>query len=146
MTGDEHGASRYRSGCRCVVCRAANTRRVREWRARKRSPEPVVSAELPEPPADLPTPSARFGAGPIETALLAELEALVGEPPWRVPLEQLLLLNARLLDQVHVHGRYDIISGLQTRTLQMFDRIRALDPNGGGDLEALMRDLNNPSN
>lgn len=32
-----HGWSRYRAGCRCDVCRAANATRVRRWKEKKRS-------------------------------------------------------------------------------------------------------------
>ncbi len=128
----DHGLTQYRYGCRCGICRAANTAKVREWRDRQRRSLPPKTEREPLPAlVDVPAPVPGVSQGAIELALRAELGSLIGEPPWRGTLSAMLLANARVLDQVALHERYDIMSGLQTRTLEMLDRLRRV-PEGGG--------------
>ncbi len=142
----DHGLTQYRYGCRCGVCRAANSRAVREWRERKR----LAVARLPREPEqlppliDVPATDDSLPKGDIELALQHDLAALVGEPPWKGTLSAMLLTNARVLDQVSSHERYDIMSGLMSRTLEMLDRLRKVDSRGAGELEGILRDLGRP--
>lgn len=142
----DHGLTQYRYGCRCGVCRAANSRAVREWRERKRlavARPPREPEQLP-PLVDVPATDDSLPTGDIELALQHDLAALVGEPPWKGTLSAMLLTNARVLDQVSSHERYDIMSGLMSRTLEMLDRLRKVDSRGAGELEGILRDLGTP--
>lgn len=125
-----HGQAGYRRGCRCETCRAGHRVAAAEYRARKR--KPAVEAEPLAPLVDVPAPDVLAPAGPIESALAVELDELIGEPPWRGTLSAMLKANARVLDQVHVHERFDIMSGLQTRMLDMLDRLRRVESGGSG--------------
>lgn len=76
----EHGLDRYRSGCRCSVCKAANRDYMREYRASRRG------LEGPPPQPDSPDASVMVltkrviieddAPGPAEESVLAEVEAL----------------------------------------------------------------------
>ncbi len=76
----------YRKGCRCDLCKAANTRRVQ---AQRRRPEPVLTAPVvelfpgaqqraQEPPSDASTSTDREAGswGDMETAVRADLGSL----------------------------------------------------------------------
>lgn len=135
-----HGQAGYRRGCRCEACRSGHRDAARRYREGKR--KPVVKPEpLLAPLVDVPEVDTVAPAGPIESALARELEALVGEPPWKRTLSAMLLGNAKVLDQVAAHERFDVISGLQTRMLDMMDRLRKVADGGASapaDLSALL--------
>lgn len=138
----KHGASGYRGGCRCEVCTTGKrdeTRAVRARRGGARPPKAADRAPLP-PIANLPAPNPVQGSGLIESAVTVELAAIVGEPPWRGTLAAMLRTNARLLDQIDQHGRYDLISALQMRMLDAMDRLRktGAGSRAPADLSALL--------
>ena len=137
-----HGQAGYRRGCRCEACRAGHRVAAAVYRASKRKPV-VVEPDPAAPLVDVPVPDAGVPAGPIESALAVELGSLIGEPPWKGTLSAMLRANARVLDQVERHERFDVMSGLQTRMLDMLDRLRKVSAGGSAapaDISALLGD------
>lgn len=142
---EEHGKSGWRAGCGCTTCRAAHAADVAAWRARKRRArelEEMDEAAREQAAADAlpPVPDASQAPllldpdadpGPVERAVDQELNALVGEPPWKLTLSALARANARIVDQVHRHQRLDVLSGVQLRMMDILDRLRRV-PDGGG--------------
>ena len=90
----EHGRTRYTRGCRCDVCKAAQ-RDYQRNRYRCRSGLPVK----PEGPPPLIVASAdgQGEAGPVESAVQAELHSLHAATD-RPGLAQTALALARILD------------------------------------------------
>lgn len=143
----KHGNSGYRRGCRCEVCRTGHTESNRAWRKRKQAAAREVSeveqaraqavADLERPTDGSQAPlviDPSLSDGPIEEALVEELAKLVGDPPWKNTLGALARANARIVDQVPLHGRLDVISGVQLRLLDILDRLRrtpSASPDGG---------------
>lgn len=66
-------------------------------------------------------------AGPIELALTSELDSLLGEPPFKKTLMVLARYNARVLDQIPEVDRFDLVSGMQSRLFNVFDRLRRVE-------------------
>ena len=131
MTGSvtEHGISGYRRGCKCEVCRAAKRDYMREWRARSRDAA-VPDVEAQPAPAEprspvKATPTLDLGAepGPVESALVQDVEAPAGEVLWSGTLVAMARLNARVMDQVHEIDRLDLVSPLQLRMLEILNRM-----------------------
>lgn len=48
---------------------------------------------------------------------------------WPRTLREMALMNARILDQVTVHGRLDLISPVQLRTLEILNRLAHMKVN-----------------
>ena len=150
----KHDRSGYRSGCRCEACRKDHREAAAAWRASRRASRraPVVVVPVQsEPLVSVPVPEPVVSLGVIEAALAADLDALVGCPPWSGTLRELALFNARLLDQIVVLGRLDLVSPIQIRTLEVLDRLRAVSVTGSGDgagaaaeATAFLRDLATP--
>lgn len=143
------GVSGYRKGCRCAGCTAAKRDSNAAYRAKRKlaaadAAIPPVSGELP-PQIEASSLQIAFSAppGPIETALAAELDALIGEPPFKKTLMVLAKYNARVLDQIPALDRPDLISGMQSRLFNVFDRLRKVEgPVGDEDAaEAFLRSL-----
>lgn len=151
----KHGLSGYRKGCGCADCRAAHTAAVAAWRARRRrareleqlQDEARAQAEadaLPPAPDTTQAPTLidpAAPAGPIEQALEKDLEQLIGDPPWKATLTALARANARIVDQVHLHQRLDVLSGVQLRLFEALDRLRRTAGTSTGvpdDLGALL--------
>lgn len=143
--GDHPGQPGYRRGCRCAVCRDGHAEHNRAWREAKRqreTDEALVDAEPllpPAPPADLQSvPTLDFGApaGTLEQAFALDLT----EPDNRVAFARTLIgvakYNARVLDQVPLHGRMDLISPVQIRLLDVLQRIGLLGFAGFTDAPA----------
>lgn len=82
-----------------------------------------------EPRADLIDQDAP--PGDLERAFSAELDSLIGEPPWKMTLGALARANARIIDQLPRHERLDVVSGIQLRMLDILDRLRRV-PEGTG--------------
>ena len=142
----KHDRSGYRSGCRCEACRKDHREAAAAWRASRRAPVVVVPVQS-EPLVSVPVPEPVVSLGVIEAALAADLDALVGCPPWSGTLRELALFNARLLDQIMVLGRLDLVSPIQIRTLEVLDRLRAVSVTGSGaaaEAAAFLRDLETP--
>jgi hypothetical protein len=146
------GVSGYRKGCRCAGCVAAKRDANAEYRAKKRlaaagAALPAVSDEMP-PVIEASSLQIAFSRapGPIETALADELDALIGEPPFKKTLMVLAKYNARVLDQIPALDRPDLISGMQSRLFNVFDRLRKVEgPVGDEDAaEAFLRSLADP--
>lgn len=147
-----HGASGYSRGCKCETCRAGHRDAMRRWRdARKKAEqadappaapaEPQIDAAV-LPPQSLPAIDLTAPAGPIESALAEELEALIGEPPFKKTLIVLARFNARVLDQIPGMDRADLISGIQSRLFNCFDKLRATTvPTGSPATEWSTREL-----
>lgn len=146
--GDKPGLTGYRKGCGCPVCSQAKSDDNAAYRAAKqlREANGVDAAQhlLPTIPEIAPSQMAvswLAPAGPIETTLVTELEALVGEPPFKKTLLVLAKYNARVLDQIPQLERPDLISGMQSRLFNVFDRLRRTEPNAGAgswDMSALL--------
>lgn len=147
--GDKPGLTGYRKGCRCDVCWQAKSDDNAAYRAAKRLREAggvdVVAQPAAAAAPDI-TPSSMAiswlaPAGPIETVLVGELDALIGEPPFKKTLLVLAKYNARVLDQIPQLERPDLISGMQSRLFNVFDRLRQTTPAAGApawDISALM--------
>ncbi len=140
MAEVKHGPSGYRNGCRCQVCRSGHAAAARSWRARRAErarlallDDQARAQALADaaPPAAQPEQSAGLldadlPPGPIEQAIIEDLAALVGEPPWRASLSALARANARIVDQAARHQRLDVLSGVQLRLMDILDRLRRL--------------------
>ncbi|MGM9473177.1 hypothetical protein ACS5PJ_14380 [Pseudarthrobacter sp. YS3] len=138
----------YRKGCRCAGCKKCKREDMAKYRAGKKPS--VTTADRDQDQTDSPeieTPSLAMAwdapAGPIETALLSELAALIGEPPFKKTLLEMAKYNARVLDQIPAMERPDLISGMQSRLFNMFDRLRKTEAAAGAtdswDLSALLQ-------
>ena len=124
----------YRKGCRLDCCRNAHTKAQQVYRANKKaaalaavSEAPLFEAPLAAPLTDVPPP-ADLPPGRIETAMLAEFDGLDPIVAFKGTLKELALFNARVLDQTWTHTRFDIISGLESRTLEVLARLRSVIP------------------
>lgn len=140
----------YRKGCRCAGCRKCKRDDMSAYRAKKKLREAGGSdgAEhfFPGAPAVEPSSMAiswSAPAGPIEQTLTDELDALIGEPPFKKTLLVLAKYNARVLDQIPQLERPDLISGMQSRLFNVFDRLRRTETTAGAedswDMSALMQ-------
>ena len=147
--GDKPGLTGYRKGCRCDVCGQAKSDDNAAYRAKKKLQDAtgVEQAQhlLPSVPDIEPSSMAiawNAPAGPIETTLISELAALIGEPPFKKTLLVLAKYNARVLDQIPQLERPDLISGMQSRLFNVFDRLRRTETAAGAssswDMSALL--------
>lgn len=134
-----HGRSGYRRGCKCGVCRAGHAQAVADWRARKRA---EARAGAQPAPQDVPVPAPLASApaldpdappGRLEQLLTADLKA-PGEKTWKGFLSGLALYNARMLDQLPSLDRLDLISSIETRTLEVLARLAPPKAAGDGGL------------
>ena len=131
----------YRRGCRCAGCKKAKRDDMAAYRARRKLREQggeVALDELPELPPTIDPSSMSLdwqaAPGQIEEVLTEELGKLVGEPPFKKTLVVLAKYNARVLDQIPRIERPDLISGMESRLFNVFDRLRKVTD--GGDKAA----------
>ncbi|MEE2568594.1 hypothetical protein V1638_04180 [Pseudarthrobacter sp. J64] len=146
--GDKPGLTGYRKGCGCEVCGQAKSDDNAAYRAKKKLQEAAGVDQrqhlLPTVPDIQPSSMAiawNAPAGPIETTLISELDALIGEPPFKKTLLVLAKYNARVLDQIPQLERPDLISGMQSRLFNVFDRLRRTETTAGAsswDMSALL--------
>lgn len=129
----------YRKGCRCAGCRKAKRDDMAAYRARKKLRENGGQVDIPEddefPPMVEPSSVSldwTVEPGLIESTLTTELDALVGEPPFKKTLIVLGKYNARVLDQIPRIERPDLISGMESRLFNVFDRLRKVTDGGDG--------------
>lgn len=135
------GLGGYRKGCRCAGCRKSKREDMAAYRARRKLRDKggeVELSEFPEPAPEVDPSSVSLDwhaePGQIETVLDGELSKLVGEPPFKKTLLVLAKYNARVLDQIPRIDRPDLISGMESRLFNVFDRLRKVT--GGGDAPA----------
>lgn len=148
--GKKAGLTGYRKGCRCTPCKKAKSDDNAAYRAakvlREASGDAAAEYLLPAPPEVEPSSMAVAWAAPaglIETTLISELDALIGEPPFKKTLLVLAKYNARVLDQIPQLERPDLISGMQSRLFNVFDRLRRVEAAAGSedswDMSALLQ-------
>lgn len=118
-----HGTGGYSKGCKC-------------------------SAPLPPPMASLPAIDPDAPPGRLELALTADLDggATLDPSGPRVFLSALARFNARMLDQLPGLDRLDLVSPLESRTLDILARLQAKPTEGVTDAELrdFMASLNEP--
>lgn len=164
--GETPGQPGYRKGCRCEVCRNGHAKYVADWRNKKREEEiaaalagadPLVAEEDVRPPVVEPVAGRldlKRKPGRLERALLKDLRRPDPKVAFRRHLVGLARLNARVLDQVDVLERLDLVSPIELRQLELLNRIARLGfdgldddaAEGGGvevpdDASALLEDL-----
>ena len=144
----QHGTvARYRRGCKCEPCRAANRDRVRDHRARlfliEGEEEAVADlATRINPDAPVPTIDMRAEPGTVEQAVIEDLGELVGEPPWKRTASAILRLNAKVIDQAPAADRLDLLSPMQLRTQEWMRLLRSVAGSDGsiaGGAEELLK-------
>lgn len=143
------GVSGYRKGCRCPGCIGSKRDANAAYRARVKLQEaggvlPLEPGAMP-PVVEASTLAIAWAApaGPIESVLQGELDALIGEPPFKKTLVVLAKYNARVLDQIPNLDRPDLISGMQSRLFNVFDRLRRVEAAAGADtwdMSALLKE------
>lgn len=146
--GETPGRNGYRKGCRCESCRRGQRDYQRKYRAGKAGREAAAAMPEFELEPEVQEVSASIDwsapAGPIELALSEELAALIGEPPFKKTLMMLAKYNAKVLDQLPRADRFDLISGVQSRLFNVFDRLRRVEATTGSvdswDMSALMKE------
>lgn len=133
------GLAGYRKGCRCGGCRKAKREDMAAYRARRKLKDSGGEVSLPAsnefPPHVEPASVSldwQAEPGQIETVLNEELGKLVGEPPFKKTLIVLGRYNARVLDQIPRIDRPDLISGMESRLFNVFDRLRKVTDGGNG--------------
>ena len=131
----------YRRGCRCAGCRKAKREDMAAYRSRRKLRDQGGEIDLGDAQelAPIVEPSSvsldwHAPAGQIEEVLTGELDKLVGEPPFKKTLVVLAKYNARVLDQIPRIERPDLISGMESRLFNVFDRLRKVTD--GGDKAA----------
>ncbi|WP_422934970.1 hypothetical protein [Sinomonas sp. P47F7] len=85
--------------------------------------------------------------GPIEEALARELDSMqFADPPFKETLVVLAKYDARVLDQIPRLERLDLISGMQSRLFNVFDRLRRVNApvNAADGAEAFLQSLGMP--
>ncbi|MHA7270409.1 hypothetical protein [Arthrobacter sp. HLT1-20] len=142
------GLSGYRKGCRCPGCKKLKRDDNSAYRAKQKL---LAAGHAPAPDGDqmplaAPAPVAldwNAAPGLIESTLNSELETMLGDPPFKKTLMVLGRYNARVLDQIPRIDRPDLISGMQSRLFNVFDRLRYVNnPVGGADgADAFLADL-----
>lgn len=135
--GTGSGLAGYRKGCRCAGCRKAKREDMAAYRARRKLRDQGGEVDLEElhelPPAVEPSSISldwQADPGQIETVLTDELDKIVGEPPFKKTLVVLAKYNARVLDQIPRIDRPDLISGMESRLFNVFDRLRKVTDGG----------------
>lgn len=131
-----HGAAGYRAGGRCSKCRKGHAESNARYRENKRLrdagvlPPPEIAAR-PEIETSSAAVDWTLPAGLVEQTVEAELGKLQGSPAWKDTLTVLARYNARVLDQIPKLERYDLASGIQSRFLNVLDRLDRGGPAGG---------------
>jgi len=132
----KHGASGYRAGGRCSICRKGHADSNAKYRENKRLRNAGVlpPADLTRRPEVEPSSAAvnwEAAPGLVEQTVEAELGKLTGEPAWKDTLFVLARYNARVLDQIPGLERFDLASGIQSRFLNVLDRLEKSGGPGG---------------
>lgn len=136
---EKHDRSRYRRGCKCGICRKANSDYLKAYRARKRAEQRALAAPAPEPvvladvPPSAPQPDPDRPPGEVEQALAAD--ALEEPATFRRTLLALARANARFIDQVYVLDRVDLLSPIQARLVEQLKMLLPKTPGSAGPSE-----------
>ncbi|WP_291378874.1 hypothetical protein [Demequina sp.] len=137
ILGHEAGKAGYRHGCKCDLCRAWNAKRMRDYRAKRRTAEePPVDVELPPAPDGLVQSVLLkdLKPGEISKALVEELPAADGAYIFQRTVSALLKQSALILDNADALDRWDLIPTMQIRVLNALKRLeppRSGNPLGG---------------
>ena len=152
--GKTPGRTGYRKGCRCAQCRREHSDDMKAYRLKKRLQEAggdaaAFGTDLAPPNAEPSSMAISWDApnGPIESALVHELDQLIGEPPFKRTLMVLARYNARVLDQIPAMERLDLVSGMESRLFNTFDRLRKVTDASGStpaSPEAFLASLSTP--
>lgn len=148
--GKTPGRTGYRKGCRCAQCRREHSDDMKAYRRNKKLQEAAQNAGeagiIDAPPSLEPSSmgvSWNAPNGPIEETLVGELDKLIGEPPFKKTLVVLARYNARVLDQIPAMERFDLVSGMESRLFNCFDRLRRTEAAPGAsdswDISALLK-------
>lgn len=142
----------YRKGCRCGDCRRIHSDKMKAYRLTKKLRDAggeVTHAAMA--PLDFSPSSTAISwdapAGPIEEALTRDIEAMsFADPPFQQTLIVLAKYDARVLDQAPRLERLDLVSGMQSRLFNVFDRLRRVNaPASAADgAEAFLQSLGMP--
>lgn len=139
--------SGYRRGCRCAACKKLKREDNAAYRAQTKLKDRTGVADLHmlfPPEVEAASVSLDWSAEPglVEATLVEELDKLIGEPPFKKTLIVLGRYNARVLDQIPRIDRPDLISGMQSRLFNVFDRLRRTETAAGAtdswDMSALL--------
>lgn len=157
----KHGSlPRYRRGCRCDRCRAANSRakRLERARAKGRGGSPLLTlvqdpppdthstptdaahdAGLPDAPAAPPQPPRYYGT--VEDAVAKDLAEIVSDVPMHRTLRAMAQALAREIDDMDGKGSK---AALHNQLLDVVTKLRGdRDGEGDGD-DALIAALSQP--
>lgn len=143
----KHGASGYRKGCKCSVCRAGHNAAQRAYNAKRKAAgkaaprrrtvdaaealaavgievpddaEPIPADIAPSPPPPQFDPTSP--PGPIE-ATLTELDE-DGDVKWNTVLLALARYHAKVLDQLPAMDRLDLVSPISGKLLDAVKLVR----------------------
>lgn len=137
ILGVEAGLPGYRRKCGCTVCKAANAKRMRDYRAKKRADSGVdATVTLPATPQ---SPSTlvllkNLEPGEISKALAEELPAADGAYTFQRTVSAMARQSALLLDNADKIDRLDLISSMQIRILDALKRLEPpRSPNAGAE-------------
>lgn len=140
--GNSPGLSGYRKDCRCTLCRAGKRDYMRLYRSRKKEAAAAAAGEEPmveraaggepdrpeltsSPALDLTAP-----AGAIELAFDQDLKDPAGEVLWVNSYLAMARFNARMMDQVVLHERLDLMPSVMLRQNDILNKLTYLKLDG----------------
>lgn len=148
--GSTPGRKGYRKGCKCNLCRAGQRKYMADYRAKKKTTDAAEELVDVLPDEELSVDRSldldwSGPAGLIESTLTEEIEEMeFADPPFASTLIVLAKYDARVLDQIPRIQRLDLISGMQSRLFNVFDRLRKTSgpaSNGADAADAFLASL-----
>ena len=151
-----HGTTtRYRKGCRCDRCRAANTKAKSAQRARARQagPKPILSlvpdvqpsstsdTTEPSPPAEKPATNNVPAWSATETAIRQDLATFDHSVPFFSTLQASAIVLAREIDDVNSRVSK---APLVKQLVDVVRELKGKDAGDGQSFEDLLADLAKP--
>jgi len=141
ILGVEAGMPGYRRGCKCTPCRAANSKRMRDWRKKRDvDAHPERYAEVPPlVPSDPPqiVRIDQLPPGLVTTALAEELPKADGAYPFQRTVQAMLTKSALILDNADVLDRLDLVNPMQIR---LYAGLAVLNPGNGAQHDGAFDD------